>query len=144
MRCFVPPRVEPSQGKQACTLKVRLIKMNCLPALHWRTTTHYDKDAGMPEWVLLPPLCILSHPPLLFSPEPADRFDVLPAGRPHRLLGGLSEESQGARRTRQGAVGYLRGPREEVPSPAKRWPIAQVPLQKWWAVPDVELQQANL
>lgn len=83
---------------------------------------------------LLFSLCTLSHPPPLFSPEPADRFDVLPARRPHRLLGGLSKESQGTWRTRQGAVGYLCGPGEEVPSSPQRRPITQVPLQKWWAV----------
>ena len=75
-----------------------------------------------------------SHHVLLFTTEPADGFDVLPTRWPHRLPGGLSEESQGARRNRQGAVGYLRGPGEEASSPSQRWPVTQVPFQKWWEV----------
>lgn len=56
----------------------------------------------------------LSFP--LFYTEPADRLDVLPAWWPHRLLGRLSEESQRAWWTWEGAVGYLCRPWEEASS----------------------------
>lgn len=97
-------------------------------------TSHRNVEQTSPP-SLLSSLSTSSHPSsVVFSPEPAYRFDVLPARRPHRLPWGLSEESQGAWRTRQGAVGYLCRPGEEVTSPSQRWPITQVPLQKWWAV----------
>lgn len=134
MRCFVPP-AEPSQGYQICTSELQLIKASCSPPPRSHRTTRREKDVEMPEQTPPPSLSfsLLSHPPPLFPPEPADRLDVLPARRPHRLLGRLSEESQGARGTRKGAVGHLRGPGEEVPAPSQRRPITQVPLQKRWA-----------
>lgn len=128
--------VETSRGNQICASHLQLIKrFPCTPRCH--RTAHHTEMSSKHLLPLSYPPRLPRHIPLLccfFSPEPADRFDVLPSRRPHRLPWGLSEESQGARRTRQGAVGYFCRPGEEVTSPSQRWPITQVPLQKRWAV----------
>lgn len=102
-------------------------------SLTHRTAHHYIDVASKHLLRLLLSISSPPPPPPLFSPEPADRVDVLPAWWPHRLLGGLSEESQGVGRNGQSAMGHLCGPGEEVASPSQRGPVTQVPLQKWWA-----------
>lgn len=63
--------------------------------------------------------------------EPFEWLDVFQAGRPHRVLGKLFTESQGARRLWEGEVGHIRQPGEEDITAAERRTVSEILPQKW-------------